>query len=139
MRTHAVRLTPGTDLNDALERLTREFAIGAGCIVACVGSLSRAQLRMPGVLGATDVFKTFDEPMEIVSLTGTLSPDGAHLHIALSRRDGVCIGGHLVSGCIVNTTAELVIGELTDVAFTRPLDSQTGYDELSVRPKPPRD
>ena len=73
--------------------------------------------------------------MEIVSLTGTLCPDGAHLHIALSRRDGSCIGGHLVQGCLVNTTAELVIGELPDVAFHRPPDPATGYNELSVQPR----
>ncbi len=70
--------------------------------------------------------------MEIVSLSGTLSPDGLHLHIALAGRDGRCVGGHLLDGCIVHTTAELVIGELTDLAFRRVEDPATGYRELSV-------
>jgi predicted DNA-binding protein with PD1-like motif len=135
MRTHAVRLTPGTDLKVALERLTGALAIRAGCIVTCVGSLSRAELRMPGAVGEPDAFRAFDEPMEILSLAGTLSPDGLHVHISLAGRDGACIGGHLVSGCIVNTTAELVIGELTEVEFHRPFDPATGYDELSVQPR----
>lgn len=135
MRAHAVRLTPGTDLRAALERLTRAYALRAGCILSGVGSLSRAHLRMPGAVGEAEVFATFAEPMEIVSLAGTLCPDGLHVHISLARRDGACVGGHLAPGCIVNTTAELVIGELFDVEFHRPPDPATGYDELEVLPR----
>jgi predicted DNA-binding protein with PD1-like motif len=41
MRAHAFRLTPGDDLKDELARLTKEHALRAGCILSCVGSLSR--------------------------------------------------------------------------------------------------
>jgi len=135
MRTHAVRLTPGVDLKAELVRLTQALALRAGCILTCVGSLSHARLRMPGAVGEAEVVAAWDEPMEIVSLTGTLCSDGLHVHIGLSRRDGSCVGGHLVQGCVVNTTAELVIGELPDVEFHRPLDPATGYNELSLAPR----
>jgi len=135
MRAHACRLTPGTDLEEALQRLTGEHALRAGCVLSCVGSLTSARLRMPGAIGDPDVFETFAGPMEIVSLTGTLCPDGLHVHISLARQDGSVVGGHMVRGCIVNTTAELVIGELEDVAFSRPIDPATGYDELRVLPR----
>jgi predicted DNA-binding protein with PD1-like motif len=135
MRAHAFRLTPRCDLKAELRRLTDEHGFRAGCILSCVGSLSEARLRMPGAAGEAEVFKTFAGPMEIVSLAGTLGPDGLHVHISLSRADGACIGGHLVQGCIVHTTAELVIGELADVEFRRPLDPETGYHELSVAPR----
>lgn len=135
MRAHAFRLAPGTDLKAALAHLAEAHGLRAGCIVACVGSLARARLRMAGAAGDAEVFKTFDEPMEIVSLTGTLSPDGMHVHISLARADGACIGGHLVQGCIVHTTAELVIGELPDVEFRRLADPATGYLELAVLPR----
>jgi predicted DNA-binding protein with PD1-like motif len=139
MRALAFRLTPGTDLLEAIERLTREHGLRAGCILSGVGSLTRARLRMPGLIGEEEVFKTFEEPVEIVSLAGTLCPDGVHVHIALARRDASYVGGHLAAGCIVNTTVELVIGELPDVEFRRPLDPATGYDELSVGPRLPDD
>jgi predicted DNA-binding protein with PD1-like motif len=133
MRTHAFRLTPGTDdLKEELRRLAAEHALRAGCVLSCVGSLSRARLRMPGAARGEEAVKTVVEPMEIVSLTGTLCLEGLHLHISLARRDASCIGGHVVEGCIVSTTAELVIGELADVEFRRRLDSATGYNELSV-------
>jgi predicted DNA-binding protein with PD1-like motif len=139
MRVHALRLHPGDDLKAGLERLVRERVLAAGFMLTGVGSLSRARLRMPGAHGAADAFRTYDEPMEIVSLAGTLSPDGLHLHIALSRRDGSCVGGHLVGGCVVNTTAELVIGEPERLAFHRPHDPATGYGELSATTAEPPD
>lgn len=134
MRAHAFRLAPGTDLRAELERLTHTHAWQAACILSGVGSLTHARLRMAGAAGDPEAFATLAEPLEIVSLAGTLGPDGPHVHIALSRADGACIGGHLVAGCIVHTTAELVIGELPDVEFRRSPDPATGYAELSVRP-----
>jgi predicted DNA-binding protein with PD1-like motif len=130
MRVHAIRLTPGTDLKAELARVTKQEALRAGFIISCVGSLSQARLRMPG---EPESFRTLAEPLEIVSLVGTLCADGPHLHISLSRRDATCVGGHLVSGCIVNTTAEIVIGEAPDIEFSRPTDPATGYAELEVR------
>lgn len=134
MRAHAFRLTPGTDLRGELEHLTQTHALRAACILSCVGSLARAHLRMPGAAGDPEAFATFVEPLEIVSLAGTLGPDGPHVHISLARADGACIGGHLAPGCIIHTTAELVIGELPEVEFRRSPDPATGYRELSVRP-----
>lgn len=139
MRTYAVRLEPGVDLGEALERLTRSHGLRAGCIVSAIGSLTHARLRMPGEAGAPEAFRVLVEPTEILSMAGTLGPDGLHVHITLARADGSCIGGHLVSGCTVRTTAELVIGELADVEFRRPLDPATGYAELSVVPRAPDD
>lgn len=136
MRAHAFRLAPGSDLRSELTRLTAEHGLRAACILTCVGSLSAARLRMPGAPGEPEAYATFDEPLEIVSLTGTLGSDGLHVHIGLSRRDGSCVGGHLVEGCRVHTTAELVIGELPDLDFRRRLDPATGYAELSVETRP---
>jgi predicted DNA-binding protein with PD1-like motif len=135
MRAFACRLTPGTDLKAELQRLTEAYPLRAGCVLSCVGSLSSARLRMPGAVGEAAVYRDFAEPMEIVSLTGTLGPDGLHLHIALSRSDGGCVGGHVAQGCIVGTTAELVMGELSEVEFRRAPDPATGYNELEVRPR----
>ena len=42
-------------------------------------------------------------------------------------------GGHLRPGCLVNTTAEIVLAELPDTVFTRERDEATGYEELAIR------
>jgi predicted DNA-binding protein with PD1-like motif len=132
IRAWALRLPPGRDLKRELVKFTREAELQAAFIATCVGSLSGARLRMPSLDGEADRVLVLDEPTEVVSLSGTLSTQGLHLHMSLSRRDGQCVGGHLLDGCIVRTTAELVIGELADLDFRRPFDPGTGYRELEV-------
>ncbi len=103
----------------------------AGCLISAVGCLSLAQLRFAGATQATAIHGE----LEILSLSGTLSPDGAHLHIAISGSSGAVLGGHLCAGSLVRTTAELVIGLLPDWRFSRKLDPTTGYPELRINPQ----
>jgi len=58
---------------------------------------------------------------------------GAHLPIALADASGAMIGGHLATGSLVRTTAELVLGLLPEWQFSRELDSATGDAELRIR------
>jgi predicted DNA-binding protein with PD1-like motif len=132
----AFRLGPGADLKPELARLAEAERLAAAFVASCVGSLARARLRLPSGTGEEAAVLWLEAPMEIVSLAGTLSPEGLHLHIALARGDGRCVGGHLLEGCIVHTTAELVIGELTDLTFRRPVDPRTGFRELDVGRRP---
>ena len=103
----------------------------AGCVISAVGSLSPAQLRLAGAAEATAI----RGELEILSLSGTLSPDGIHLHIAIADSSGTVIGGHLCAGSLVRTTAELMIGLLPEWRFRRELDPVTGYTELQISPQ----
>jgi predicted DNA-binding protein with PD1-like motif len=77
-----------------------------------------------------------EEKLEIVSLTGTLSASGgSHLHIAVANGEGRTFGGHLKDGSSVYTTAEIAVGVIEDIRFTRERDPRTGYAELSVGPR----
>ncbi len=131
MRTHAFRLTRGQDLREGIEAYLHAHAIEAAAVVACVGCVSRARVRDAGGERILEICA----PMEIVSVTGTVSIHRTHLHIALSREDLGAVGGHLVCGCIVNTTAEVVLLELEDCVFLPRFDPQTGYHELHIAPK----
>ena len=71
-----------------------------------------------------------NEHCEIVSLNGTVSAARCHLHIALSKEDLSTVGGHLLPGCIVNTTCELIVAPLRGWRFGTEQDAQTGYDEI---------
>ena len=131
MKVVPLRLQPGNDLRQALETWMGEQQEQAGFVISDVGSLSVAQLRLAGASEATVI----QGELEILSLSGTLSPDGAHLHIAVADRRGTVIGGHLCAGSLVRTTAELVIGLLPDWQFSRELDPATGYPELRITPQ----
>jgi predicted DNA-binding protein with PD1-like motif len=74
--------------------------------------------------------------LEILTLAGSLAPDGPHLHIAVSDADGRVTGGHMGSGCVVRTTAEVLVALLPRHEFTREIDPATGFRELAVRPPP---
>jgi predicted DNA-binding protein with PD1-like motif len=131
MKVVPLRLKPGDDLRRELEAWMAEQQEQAGCVISAVGSLSLAQLRFAGAAEATAI----RGELEILSLSGTLSPDGAHLHIAVAGSSGTVIGGHLCAGSLVRTTAELVIGLLPDWRFNRVLDPTTGDAELQISPQ----
>lgn len=128
--TLPVRLAPGCDLRRALEALARPPA-DAAFVVAGIGSLSEARIRFADAAAETVIAG----PLEIVSLAGTLTPQGAHLHIAVSTADGRMLGGHLCHGSAVRTTAEVLLARLPDWSLTREPDARTGYLELVVRPR----
>ena len=129
MKTYVLRLHPGEDLKNSLVAFPRENGFQAGMIITCVGSLQRAALRMANQPETTLIEGKF----EIVSLVGTFSPDGPHLHLSISDSAGKTLGGHLQDGSLIFTTAEIVLGELEDWLFTRPIDPDTTYDELFPR------
>lgn len=125
---HCFRLTKGMDLKREIEEYVIENKI-TGVILSAVGCLSKLAVRLAD--GETVIER--EEPYEIVSVMGTLSKDGVHLHISASDKDGNTLGGHLKNGCIVNTTAEVVLLEIKDIEFSREYDDTTGYEELVVR------
>lgn len=129
MKIFALRLKPNQDLKVELKKFTVENDLRAGFILTTVGSLNKAELR----LANQKEHKSFNENFEIISLVGTLCRDGLHLHIGLANAKGQVIGGHVEEGCIVYTTAEIVLGESTNYIFSRVLDPETGFDELEIR------
>ena len=132
LKTYALRLKPGDDLRKQLIAFTQTHHIVAGTMITCVGSLTVATLRLANQEGPS----VYRGHFEIVSLVGTLSTNGSHLHLAVSDSTGRTIGGHLLDGCRVYTTAEIVLGELPQLEFRRETDATFGYQELVVRPAP---
>lgn len=124
----AIRLRPGQDLKKEIDRIIEKQRIKAACILTCVGSLTRAVLRFANQENTEELKGHF----EIVSLTGILSKDGSHCHIAIADEKGTTFGAHLMDGCIIYTTAEIVIGIIPDCSFLRTFDPQTGYPELDI-------
>lgn len=129
MQTFAFRLTPGQDLKKEIDAFACRENLQAGFIITCVGSLQHVKIRPANQQAALERKEKF----EIVSLVGTLSPDGSHLHIALSDSLGNNIGGHLLEGNLVYTTAEIVLGEAEHLQFRREVDPVTTYKELTVK------
>lgn len=136
MKTLPIRLTPGQDLRTALEAVVRSHNCRAAYVLSGIGSLSTAGLRFAGAQQP----ERLTGEMEILSLSGTVAFDGikssSHLHMAISTATGQVLGGHVAAGCIVRTTAEVLLALLPEWEFAREPDAVTGYDELVVRTAP---
>ena len=126
--SHAIRLKPGDDVREKIENYILQNNINAGWLVACAGSLTDYNIRFAN----QEKGSTGKGHFEIVSLTGTTSKNGSHLHISISDSIGKTIGGSLLKGCIVYTTAEIIIQSTTDLNFKREKDGSTPWDELLI-------
>lgn len=121
-----LRLTPGQDLRAALEAALAGQGAGAAFVLQGIGSLSVAQLRLAGAARPTPL----QGDLEILTLAGSLAPDGAHLHITLADANGRVWGGHVAAGCVVRTTAEVLLALLPAYRFGREYDPVSGFREL---------
>ncbi|MGM9487430.1 PPC domain-containing DNA-binding protein [Ideonella sp. YS5] len=130
MPSLVLRLLPGEDLRAAIEAaVARETGAGSAFVLSGIGSLSRASLRLAGAPESTLI----EGDLELLTLAGSVTPDGAHLHASLARADGSLIGGHVTQGCVVRTTAELLLATLPQWQLGREQDPATGYAELVAR------
>ena len=133
MKTLPIRLTPGQDLRVALEAAVQAQNCRAAFVLSGIGSLSTAGIRLAGA----DQPTRLTGEMEILTLSGTVAVDGgktsSHMHMGISTATGQVLGGHVAPGCIVRTTAEVLLALLPDWQFNREPDALTGFDELVIR------
>jgi predicted DNA-binding protein with PD1-like motif len=130
-KTFAFRLKPGEDLRKGIEAFVSANNIKAGWIASCAGSLTDYSIRFANQPNASNGQGHF----EIVSLTGTVSVNGSHMHISISDSTGKTIGGHLLDSNIVYTTAEIILQQSDDFVFTREKDGSTPWQELQIKKK----
>ena len=128
LKVYVIRLKPKDDLKKSLQDFAVEHKIKAAIILTCVGSVEGCNLRFANAKTA----HTLSAYFEIVSLVGTLSDTACHLHLSVSKTTGEAIGGHLMEGNIIYTTAEVAIGVLPDLVFERIADDTYGFHELKI-------
>ena len=103
------KLETGKDLLISLQEMAKKQN-KAGYILSVVGNLSEARIQCPGKKQSTLIKNN----LEIISLNGTIDPNGCHLHISFS--DGNCNvwAGHLKEGTIILKAADMLIGFLEE-------------------------
>jgi predicted DNA-binding protein with PD1-like motif len=122
------RLDHSQDLLQGLTDVCRERGFTAGWLHA-IGAVQRARVAFYDQQARTYEFREWNEPLEIVSLTGNVSlRDGGpviHAHVALADRQGRIVGGHLAPGTIV-FACEFTIQAFESERFVRGHDAVTG-------------
>ena len=126
MKMICKRLRRGDDLLRSSEKIAQEEQLGLAVILSAVGCVSRGRVRDASGVTVRDI----NEDCEIVSATGTVSRKRCHIHVSFSKEDLSTVGGHLMEGCIINTTCELVLGVVDGWHCGVEQDEETGYDEI---------
>ena len=126
-----LRLQPGDDLRRALEQAVAARGLQAAFVLAGIGSLRPTRLRLAGAPEPIEI----DGDVELLTLAGSLAVDASHLHLSVADAQGRVLGGHAAYGCIVRTTAEVLLAPLPRWQFSREHDPATGWAELVVRPR----
>jgi predicted DNA-binding protein with PD1-like motif/glutaredoxin len=112
LRTVALQLGPGSDVRLSLEQLGREQG-ASGFVLSVVGNLSQAAFQCPGQPQPT----LLSGVLEIITLQGTVGPQGVHLHLSLADSHCQVWGGHLEPGALVHSVCELLVGFLAPAAL----------------------
>jgi predicted DNA-binding protein with PD1-like motif len=129
MKSHLIRLLPNQDIKQELIEFSRLNSISVGSIISAVGSVSIMNVRIAD--GKTVVDS--NEYREVFALSGTIIQNKIHAHIAGINSSMEVFGGHLMVGCIVHTTMEITLLDLSDdIHAQRIYDENTGYDELFI-------
>ena len=128
-RFHAFRLLPGQDLKNEIEAFVRKEQIRAGWVASGVGSLTDYHIRFANCKDGEHGKGYF----EILSLSGTVSVSGVHLHLSIGDQKGHVTGGHLLTGNLVYTTCEIILAEIENLEFTREKDGTTSWPELQIK------
>ncbi len=117
------------NLVETLSAFCQEQGIIAG-EVSGIGAVNSATLRFLNPATKAYVDKTFDEQMEISSLTGNISEkDGnayLHLHANFGREDYTVVGGHLLETTI-NGACEVFVRRY-NCKVGRHFDEETGLN-----------
>ncbi|HSW19547.1 MAG TPA: PPC domain-containing DNA-binding protein [Ramlibacter sp.] len=131
MRELVLRLEPGADIRQAIEMQCQSCLPGGGFVLCAIGSLLHPVLRLAG----RDALTRYDGPFEILTLSGSVATEGAHLHVSISSAQGEVFGGHVAYGNHVRTTAEVLIVALESWQLSRRHDAATGFAELVATPR----
>ncbi|MCT0206756.1 PCC domain-containing protein [Synechococcus sp. CS-1332] len=122
-----LHLGAGSDLRASLEQLGSEAGT-SGFVLGVVGDLSHAAFQCPGQAEPT----VLQGHLEIITLQGTVAPQGVHLHLSLS--DGECQvwGGHLEHGSLVLRGADLLVGFLPTAAPQEPVAASPTQPRVEI-------
>ena len=122
------RFEKGEDVLECLNKLVGDNHISSGSFIG-IGSVQRAEIGFFVGNGKYSVV-TCNGPLEVSSCVGNVaSKEGTpfvHAHICLADRQGKAFGGHLMQGCIVDATFEVLVHEFEGLDLRRKLDSTTG-------------
>ncbi len=146
-RIVVARMKVGVDLLGGIQEAVRREGIQKGIFITGIGALRRAVFRnlknFPKEFPVSDkdrLYLEINQPLELVSLTGHISPkeDGEpniHAHFSASTVSGdtvITLGGHLTEGTITSIKVAVAIAVVEGIPMQSRFSSHSKSDELVV-------
>jgi predicted DNA-binding protein with PD1-like motif len=127
------RLEPGEDLLHSIEKVASENRVRSGQL-SMIGAVKGVHLGYFDREQKAYKDFTVSEDLEIVSGIGNITRHDnnyvIHAHLVAADETGRCYGGHLLEGCLVSVTIELIIIEVPELK--RAVDELTGLKLLDI-------
>jgi len=128
------RLFEGEDVLETVTLAAEKSHVTAGFFLL-IGTLKKANLGFYRQRKYETI--KIDSPVEIVSCMGNISVKEnrpfAHAHISVSNEKGEVMGGHVIPGCLIAASGELVLIEAADARLHRKFDEKTQLFLWSMR------
>lgn len=146
-RIVVARMKVGTDLLGGIQEAVRRERIEKGIFITGIGALRRAVFRnlrrFPKEFPVSDndrLYLEINQPLELVSLTGHISPEengepNVHAHFSASTVRGdtvVTLGGHLTEGTITSIKVAVAIAVIEEIPMKSTFSSHSKSDELVI-------
>ncbi len=130
--TYVIRMDRGEEIMACLTALCQQEDIRLGYVEA-IGAIDRAEVGLYDVGNQVFRKQTFQQPLEMTSLLGTVTSKAGqvylHLHVTLTDEAMLAHGGHVIS-LTVSGTCEMILRTLPGTVGRR-LDEETGLNVLS--------
>ncbi|QPT00010.1 DNA-binding protein [Staphylococcus equorum] len=132
-KTIVLVLERGEDIVEAVTDIAKEQG-GKFGTVSGIGACDDVELNFYNIDTKTYEKKSFEEPLELISLLGNIShiddKPFAHLHATFATNTYATLSGHLTKA-VVSATAEIVI-TMTDLDINRKHDEAIGLNLLNL-------
>jgi len=127
------KLDDGDDLFARIVELGTKHGIQNGLVMWAIGMLRDFEIGYFN--GKEYERRTFDRPMELLSLHGTYASKAdprLHVHVVAAGRDHAAVGGHLFRGTVA-VMNEVCLRRLTKTWLDRVPNPKSGLKELTIR------
>jgi len=141
-RAVLVKVLPGNDIIEGIEKACHDMDIKCGAITSCIGSLQRTSLLVVAPLNnkvgaGYGEPRNLNGPLELICGQGTIGEDEEtnliHIHGVVSDKDGNVYGGHLIKGeNPVLITCEIMIIPVEGIQIKRTYDPEVDMKIFTV-------
>lgn len=146
-RIVVARIKVGVDLLEGIREVVRGEGIEKGIFVTGIGALQKAVFRnvkqFPQEFPVSDkdrLYLEVNQPLELVSLTGHISPKetgepNIHAHFSASTVKGdtvATLGGHLTEGTVTSIKVTVAIAVVEGIPMKSRFSSHTKSEELNI-------